>query len=227
MDKLVQFGTKMENIDPSDIEPGYVVKTQDGQLIEIDDILDTAVKGTPAEDDEDDTEIIINFSDCEITFSPHEFGQYKRFRPGGTGFSKQGRKLKHPRHYAVKDEDLDSYIDGSIDTEEVLEQAPNDVSGIVMRAFSNVISNRDIAQKFDRPDRKLKAMVDEFVNDYVRYVNRVGDCDVAVKSSDMEEFIADIVEIVANDVNASNPRKAIKEAQSWFKNNMKSVYCPT
>lgn len=89
-----------------EIEAGEILKTNQGQFLKVMSVEPNnhRVKGIDAFKDDDDS---INSSDLDIVkvtadeinivLNKREFGQVKRFRAKGSGFSRLGRKLKYNR----------------------------------------------------------------------------------------------------------------------------------
>jgi hypothetical protein len=62
--------------------------------------------------------------DCDEILTSHQFGQVKRFSKNGTGFSKNGRKLKHPRS-----QHIESFLNKEKEADDLLESEVNEATG--------------------------------------------------------------------------------------------------
>ena len=183
-----------KHVSPNEISEGDVVQISTNEFFKvIRKISSNKIKGkkvTPNHDPDPEDERVIPVNNCKRCMSAKSFGQHKRFIPpdqggAGTGFSKQGRKIKYPRSSLLDDKNMDKqardYILGEISTEEFLNEGVGQVEvGVVYdeleSSFRDILSP-DVIDKVDNQKDRANAGISIKFSTY----------------DDMEQFVGGVI----------------------------------
>lgn len=143
-------GSEVET-ENDEYQPGHFVKMglpeQGTVFMKIKDKTGNHVDLEPTEDDIVDSAepMTVPVDDCGEYLTPHQFGQTKRFSDGGTGFSKDGRKLKYPRS-----QHLESFLDKEKDVDDLLSNEVQEATGSAQELRDMLKQEFPNSSEFDR-----------------------------------------------------------------------------
>lgn len=195
-------------------------------------IIDTKGDGPeygvkPVYPDEEDTIVVVNVDkNCSHCLSPHQFGQFKRHLPGGTGFKKQGRKFKknhlrqiESRLYARGQITFEDYVDG---IEESLANSIDEAAKLVARALSDVVDDNKLSEFFSKNDSDLIEGLKEVLRVYGENASIFGTCEDATDAEVTRRLRNTVKEEYRFDVDQSD----LKAITQWAQQNLEDVWCP-
>lgn len=236
-------------IEPDEIEVGHMVKTKDGVWFKIKELdgHNGMLKGD--RDDVDGEEIHkLRPDDCVMCLTPHQFGQHKRFSPGGTGFSKVGRKLKHNRSKfseqeskdftlpSIEDVNISDFMNNEIPSilrkkarerhAELVEQVRSvkEASKAVARAFSGIVKDRELSDTLSSNQGSVAKHLEEIIADYANIADQMGSCDRA--ANEVTKTIGTVLDSIEEDIRSEISSQERSNMKNWIRNQLPNLFCP-